>query len=173
MTRPRVLVLAFSTLRSDARVLRQITLLSSEYDVSTVGYGTSPPGVIEHLRIPDELVAWHKRRGWLIARCYQRAYDSAPVIRFLRSRLCAERWDAIVANDVETVPLALTLNAGGVHADLHEYATRQNEQSWRWRWFVAPYNAWIVRRWVTCADSVSTVGEELAKEYWREFGIEA
>ncbi|MGB3829093.1 MAG: glycosyltransferase family 1 protein, partial [Ornithinimicrobium sp.] len=83
------------------------------------------------------------------------------------------RWDAVLANDVETVPLALTLRARGVHADLHEYASRQNEESRRWRWFVAPYQRWTVRRWVSHADSVTTVGAELAAEYRREFGIEA
>ncbi|CAN5534733.1 glycosyltransferase family 4 protein [soil metagenome] len=168
-----MLVIAFSTLRSDARVLRQIALLSRGCDVSTVGYGEAPPGVSSHLRIPDDIVSWHKSRALLVARRYQRAHDTAPVISYLRPLLSEGHWDAVVADDVETVPLALGLDAGGVHADLHEYATRQNEESWRWRWFVAPYNAWIVHRWVSRADSVSTVGEKLAQEYRREFGIEA
>ncbi|MGB3187251.1 MAG: glycosyltransferase family 1 protein [Ornithinimicrobium sp.] len=171
--RPRVLIVAFSTLNSDARVLRQIRLLSGAYDVATVGYGTTPPGASSHLRIPDDIVAWHKRRAWLILRRHQRAYDSAPIIRFLRPRLSGGRWDAVIANDVETVPLALGLDSRGVHADLHEYAPRQNEETRRWRWFVAPFNAWIVRRWVSRAASVSTVGQQLAREYLREFGITA
>ncbi len=172
-TRPRVLVLAFSTLRSDARVLRQISLLNRDYDVATVGYGAAPAGAVSHLRIPDDIVAWRRRRVWLILRRYQRAYDSAPIIRFLRPRLAGGRWDAVVANDVEAVPLAVGLDSDGVHADLHEYAPRQNEETWRWRWFVAPFNAWVVRRWVSQAASVSTVGPELAREYLKEFGISA
>ncbi len=173
MSRPRLLILAFSPLRSDARVLRQIRLLSDDCAITTVGYGEAPPGVVEHIRIPDEIVAWHKDRRMLIARRYQRVYDTMPVIRHLRSVLQPGSWDAVLANDVETVPLALTLGAGGVHADLHEYASRQNEESWRWRSFVAPYQRWTVRRWVSHADSVTTVGAELAAEYRREFGIDA
>ncbi|MGB3829558.1 MAG: glycosyltransferase family 1 protein, partial [Ornithinimicrobium sp.] len=173
MSRPRLLILAFSPLRSDARVLRQISLLSQRYAITTVGYGESPPDVVEHIRIPGDIVAWHKDRRLLIARRYQRVYDTMPVIRHLRSVLEPGRWDAVLANDVETVPLALTLQARGVHADLHEYASRQNEESRRWRWFVAPYQRWTVRRWVAHADSVTTVGAELAAEYRREFGIEA
>ncbi len=173
MNRPSLLILAFSPLLSDARVLRQIRLLSEDYAITTVGYGDAPPGVVEHIRIPDDIVAWHKDRRMLIARRYQRVYDTMPVIRYLRSVLDPGRWDVVLADDVETVPLALTVGAQGVHADLHEYASRQNEESWRWRWFVAPYQRWTVRRWVSKADSVTTVGAELAAEYRREFGIDA
>ncbi len=173
MIRPRLLIIAFSPLLSDARVLRQVRLFSADYDVTTVGYGEAPPGVLEHIRIPDHIVAWHKDRRLLILRRYQAAYDTMPVIQHLRSVLTPGQWDVVVADDVETVPLALGLGARGVHADLHEYASRQNEESWRWRWFVAPYQRWTVRHWVSRADSVTTVGAELAAEYQREFGLDA
>ncbi len=175
--RPSLLILAFSPLRSDARVLRQLRLLCTRYAVTTVGYGPAPHGAgIElagHHRIPDDIVAWHKDRRRVLLRRYQAAYDTAPVIRHLRSALTPGQWDVVLANDVETVPLALSLGPGGVHADLHEYAPRQNEESWRWRWFVAPFQRWLVRTHVTRVDSVSTVGAELAREYAREFGIPA
>lgn len=173
MSRPRLLIIAFSPLLSDARVLRQVRLLCADYDLTTVGYGEAPPGVADHIRIPDHIVAWHKDRRLLILRRYQAVYDTMPVITYLRSVLTPGQWDVVLADDVETVPLALGLGAKGVHADLHEYASRQNEESWRWRWFVAPYQRWTVRRWVSGADSVTTVGAELAAEYRREFGLDA
>lgn len=173
MNRPRLLIMAFSPLRSDARVLRQVQLLAERYAVTTVGYGLAPEGVLDHVRIPDEIVSWHKDRRLLATRRYQAAYDTAPVVRHLRTVLAPGSWDVVLANDVETVPLALGLGAAGVHADLHEYASRQNEESRRWRWFVAPYQRWLVRGWVTRADSVTTVGHALAAEYRREFGIQA
>ncbi len=174
LSRPRLLILAFSPLRSDARVLRQIRLFSKAgYDVTTVGYAPAPDAVVEHIRIPDDIVAWHKNRRLLILRRYQAAYDTAPVIQHLRHVLRPGQWDVVLANDVETVPLALTVGARGVHADLHEYASAQNEESWRWRTFVAPYQRWLIRTWVRRADSVSTVGAALAREYGRDFGIEA
>jgi hypothetical protein len=54
MSRPRLLILAFSRLVSDARVLRQVRLFAQGYAVTTVGYGEAPEGVVEHVRIPDE-----------------------------------------------------------------------------------------------------------------------
>lgn len=172
--RPTLLIMAFSTLVSDARVLRQIRLFTDDYAVTTVGYGPTPDGVVEHVQVPDEVISWHLDRRLVVLRRYQSAYDTSPVIQHLRPRLEPGQWDVVLANDVETVPLAVSLQpAGGVHADLHEYASRQNEESRRWRWFVAPYRRWLVRTWVSRAASVTTVGAILADEYRREFGLEA
>lgn len=171
--RRSLLIISLSRLVADARVLRQIRLFADRYAVTTVGYGPAPEGVVEHIQVPDEIIAWHTDRRLLILRRYQSAYDTAPVIRHLAPRLDPGRWDVVLANDVDAVPLAVTLvPAAGVHADLHEYASRQNEESWRWRWFVAPYRRWMVRTWVTRAGSVTTVGEKLAQEYQREFGLD-
>lgn len=174
MSRPTLLIMSFSTLVADARVLRQIILFRERYAVTTVGYGPAPDGVTEHLRIPDSVVSWHLPRLLVVLRRYQRAYDAAPVIAHVRPRLAGRTFDVVLANDVDSVPLAVAHGArGGVHADLHEYATRQNEESRRWRTFVAPYRRWMVRRWVRRADSVTTVGAVLADEYRREFGVQA
>lgn len=172
--RPRLLILSFSDIRSDARVLRQVRLFRDDYELTTCGYGEAPDGVAGHVRIPDELVHWHKDRSLLLQRRYAAVYRTNAVVAFLEERLPRDHFDIVLADDADTVPLALTLRPRlGVHADLHEYATRQNEESWRWRWFVAPYYRWLVRTFVTRAASVSTVGAGLAQEYRREFGVEA
>ena len=144
--RRSLLIISLSRLVADARVLRQIRLFADRYAVTTVGYGPAPDGVVEHIQVPDEIIAWHTDRRLLIQRRYQSAYDTAPVIKHLVPWLEPGRWDVVLANDVDSVPLAVTLRPpAGVHADLHEYASRQNEESWRWRWFVAPYRRWMVR----------------------------
>ncbi|MGO0576765.1 glycosyltransferase family 1 protein [Ornithinimicrobium panacihumi] len=168
--------MSFSPLRSDARVLRQITLFSPRYAVTTLGYGPSPEGVVAHLRIADEVVNWHKDRRLLATRRYETAYRTSPVVVAARDLLEEHRgeFDVVLADDIDTVPLALDLGApGGVHADLHEYHPRQNEDSPRWRLFVAPYYRWLVRTYGTRADSVSTVAEGIAREYRHRFGIRA
>lgn len=171
----QVLVMSFSLLRSDARVLRQIRLLIAEgYRVSTLGYGEAPDGAEEHLRIPDEVVSWHKDRARLMTRRFRAAYRTAPVVqaatRLLHGR--RGRYDVVLADDIDTLPLALDLTPrGGVHADLHEYHSRQREELLRWRLFVAPYYRWLVRTYGPRADSVTTVGQRLAEQYEQEFGL--
>ncbi|ANS77940.1 capsular polysacchardie synthesis protein [Serinicoccus hydrothermalis] len=173
--RPRLLIMAWSTLRSDARVLRQIRLFSSRYAVTTLGYGEAPDGVVEHLRLPDEVVHWHKDRRLLVLRRFEAAYRSAPVTLEAAELLAGQRrFVVVLADDIDTLPLALDLApTGGVHADLHEYHPRQNEESRRWRTFVAPYYRWLVRRYGPLADSVTTVGEGIAREYRLRFGLRA
>ena len=171
--RPTLLIISYSRLYRDARLLRQIRLFSENYAVTTCGYGPSPQGVVAHHQIPDEIVYWRTNRKLVVARLYQRAYDRAPITTYLRGVLSPGEFDVILANDVMSVPFAITLKPrGGVHADLHEYATRQQEEVWRWRQFISPYYAFLLRKWVTQAGSATTVGDALAREYGREFGID-
>lgn len=180
-TRPRLAILSFSRLISDARVLRQIELFTPDYEVTTLGYGPAPDGVARHLQIPDEVVSWHKDRRLLLLRRFRAAYTSSPVVVSARGLLEAAvdtsahsgaAFDAVLANDADSLPLALDLGLP-VHADLHEYSPRQNENSPRWRWFVAPYYRWLIRTYAPRAASVTTVGEALAQEYRREYGLDA
>lgn len=172
---PRLLILSFSPLTSDARVLRQIRLFQErEYAVTTLGYGPAPEGVAQHLQLPDDAISWHKDRRLLMLRRFEAAYRTSPVVVAATALLAGGRgrYDVVLADDIDTVPLALDLAPrGGVHADLHEYHPRQNEELRRWRLFVAPYYRWLVRTYGTRADSATTVGQGIAKEYRSEFGL--
>lgn len=174
MARPSLLIISFSPLRSDARVLKQIRLFTPQYDVTTVGYGDAPDGVVDHVRIPDDLVYWRYPRPLVVARLFDAAYWRNPVVSYLHAVLPRAAFDVVLADDVDTVPLALALGARkGVHADLHEYAPKMKEDVTRWRLFVAPLMEWLCAKHVTRADSVTTVGQGIADEYRRVFGIDA
>lgn len=172
MSRPSLLVLSFSPIADDARVLKQVRLFAGRYDVTTCGYGPAPEGVVRHYEVPADLLAWRKDPRWLLARQYSRVYWGNAAVAYARSVLPVGEFDAVLADDVDTVPLALSLQPRrGVHADLHEYAPGQNSELPRWRWFVAPYIRWICRRFVSRAASVTTVGQGIAERYTREFGF--
>lgn len=172
--RPRLLIISFSPIASDARVLKQVRLFTPTHEVTTCGYGPAPEGVARHVRIPDELISWRLDRTSLILRRFAHAQRNQEVVSWVSGQLEAGAWDTILADDAETVPLALSLAPlGGVHADLHEYAPRQKEGVARWRIFVAPYVRWLCRTHVSRADSVTTVAQGLAEAYLREYGIRA
>ncbi|MDR2999461.1 MAG: glycosyltransferase family 1 protein [Microbacterium sp.] len=174
MTRPRLLIISFSTIASDARVLKQVRRLSADTEVHTLGYGPAPAGVSSHVRVPDELPIWRYDRAAVILRRYHSAYWSNAAIAFATDALRGTRWDAVLANDVDAVGLALAQDSvHGVHADLHEYAPRQKEDVPRWRLFIAPFVRWMCREFVTEADSVTTLGQGIADEYRREYGFRA
>ncbi|MCK8608653.1 glycosyltransferase family 1 protein [Agromyces sp. C10] len=174
MSRPSLLILSFSDIRGDARVLKQVREFTRDYDVTTCGYGAAPDGVVEHLRIPSDAPAWRFDRVALVLRRFERAYRGNRAVVEAQRLLGERTFDVVLANDLDTVPLAIGLRPrGGVHADLHEYTPRQRYEDLRWRIFFAPLMAWLVRRYVRRADSVTTVGEGVAAEYERVFGIRA
>ena len=51
--RPTILVISFSPIHRDARVLREISALAELGDVTSAGYGVAPPHVVDHVRVPD------------------------------------------------------------------------------------------------------------------------
>lgn len=173
VSRPRLLILSFSPIGSDARVLKQVRHLTDRYDVTTCGFGPSPDGVRRHVRLPDG--APNKLDGRLItARAYRLAYWRQAGVRAAREALRGVEVDAVLANDLDALPLALSLRAGrGVHADLHEYFPRLHEDDERWRRRIGPYMTWLCRRTLQRAASVSTVSTGLAQEYGRQFGVRA
>lgn len=178
MARPRLMILSFSVLDGDPRVLKQIAMFRDEYDIVSVGYGPEPQGVAEHIEVPrslDPLRPSFRHLMLLLAlRRYRRAYFGSRRVRFVQEQVRPGSIDVVLANDVIAVPLALSLAPTcGVHADLHEYASRQREEERWWRTLVGPFQAWMVRRYVTRASSVTTVSPGLAAEYSREFGVPA
>lgn len=171
-----VLVLSMSSLQRDPRVLRQITFLREKFEVHTAGYGPAPSGVSSHTEIPETLKNWRTdyRRFYalVLARRFHRVYFGAPWVRFLRDRIVSGRFDIVLANDVNAVPVALALKPRmGVHADLHEYATRQDESDGKWKKYIRPIFEWILRRHLPQVESVTTITTMLASEYAKEYGL--
>ncbi|MBG6239544.1 glycosyltransferase involved in cell wall biosynthesis [Mycetocola sp. CAN_C7] len=169
----QLLIVSFSPIATDARVLKQVERFSSQYSVTTCGYGPKPEGVNEHIRIPDDVPANDLNGRLITLHLYSRAYWTLGAVSWAKKALSGRRFDVILANDVETVPLALTLRpARGIHADLHEYSPRLHAEFEGWLRRIAPYYEWMCRRYVRKAQSWTTVGEGLAKEYKKNFGFE-
>jgi hypothetical protein len=168
----RLAIISFSQLRSDARVLKQIALFTPDWDVTTVGYGDAPEGVADHVRLPDDAVAWRYPRALVVTHQYRRAYDRNPAVAAARAALRGRTFDVVLADDIDTAGLAVGLApTHGVHLDLHEFAPLQHSEMLRFRLFVAPFLRWQLRTFGAAADSTTTVGAEIAARYAREFGF--
>lgn len=167
-----LLIVSFSPIVSDARVLKQVRLFQDRYAVTTCGYGAAPEGVVEHLQLPDRAIHWQYANLPIVTHQYRRAYWENAAVKAARQQLAGKHFDAVLANDFDTVPLALSLKPRyGVHADLHEYAPLEKEQLRRWKWFISPFRAWICRTYISQAQSWSTVAQGIAEKYQEEFGF--
>ncbi|MCK2036311.1 glycosyltransferase family 1 protein [Microbacterium sp. SSW1-49] len=175
-----MLILAFSELRRDPRVKRQLLTLRDSYDITVVGRGD--PGIegVRVLSLPSDdrtpvlqrRIRYAVRKAAFRVRAYELAYWRFPHIRWSWNQLSIESWDIVLANDVDTVPLANRLAPRrGVVVDLHEFAPRQYDNRPEWMKTVAPYYDWLVRRHVTMAAATMTVSEGVAAAY-REYGLD-
>jgi hypothetical protein len=87
-------------------------------------------------------------------------------------KLAGRRFDGILANDLNAVPLALSLQPrAGVHGDLHEFAPKEKDDNLRWRLTVAPYMRWLCRTYLTRLASVTTVARGIADQYEADYGV--
>ena len=168
---PSLLILTFSPIRSDPRVLKQVELFKDKYRVSTCAYGAAPDGVAEHFALPEDSRGWPADKIGLVSRQYAKVYEGLPAVQSARAVLPKGRFDVILANDLNTLPLALDLDARlGVHADLHEFAPREKEDNLKWRLFIAPFMRWLCSRYLAGASSVTSVSQGIADEYFKDYG---
>lgn len=167
-----LLILSFSPIAGDARVLKQVVEFSRDFEVTTCGYGPAPAGVADHVRIPDDIRHDDLDGRLITLRLYRRAYSALGAVRFAREALAGRVWDAVIANDVETVPLALgTTPRYGVHADLHEYSPLLHEEIPEWKRRISPYVSWLCATYLPRVSSATTVSRGLQREYLSRFGL--
>jgi len=173
--KPRLLILSFSTLVADARLLRQIQALREGYEVTTCGYGPAPFDDIEHIEVPEGIPPMTAKLQAVCMRTklFRAMYWLMPQARAARRALRGRTFDAILANDLDTAGLALSLENGAkVHLDLHEYWLGLHDNVPAWVRLRVPYYSWQLRHWATKMRSVTTINEPLAQRYRNEFGLE-
>jgi len=169
-----LLILSLSPLRSDPRVLKQINLFRDKYRVTTCGYGDAPDGVAAHVEIDAGCIGWPRDPKRLALRRYRDVYWSVAGVAEAYRHLRWRSFDAVLANDLNTVPLALSLDSRrGVHADLHEFGPKEHFDKPAWRVLVAPYMRWLCRTYLPRAASVTTVSEGIARQYGLDYGVRA
>lgn len=168
----RLLIISFSNLSSDARLLRQIGAFADTYEVVTAGWGPAPVGAGTHIVLPQppsgrsRKLRMHVESLLLRLRLYRLIHATSPLHRAARRVLRGVRADVVLANDIDAAPLAYDVApARHVHVDLHEYFPGLHDDNPRWARLRGPYNAWLVRRFAAPAASTTTVAEEIAVRY--------
>lgn len=170
--RPALLILSFSPVRNDARVRRQVELFRDQYRVTTCGFGSAPEGVVAHIELPANLLPSAVDGRLITLKQYRAAYWAIPAVRNAWRQLRGRTFDAVLADDIEALPLALRLRPRfGVHADLHEHYPSMHEYDAAWKRRLSPYFSTLVGRYLPRAMSSSTVSTGLQRAYEAQFGI--
>lgn len=171
----KVLVLVLSNLKHDARVKRQIAAIKDNYLVTVICFGGDVSEDYELITIaPTKLTLFRKMVAsvFLILRSYLNAHRILHDYYYLIEKFDDRKFDVIIANDVETLPLAFRF-AGHpkVVFDAHEYAPRHFEDKRMWRLFFQKFNTWLCSTYIPLTAGMMTVGKGLAIEYQKNFNV--
>lgn len=175
MTRPRILCISFSDIRSDARVLRQLEVLLRHGDVTTLSYGGRPDGTADHLEIDRRLPSLPQTPGGvakLALRRFRSVALDAPAVKEALALLGGREFDIVVANEARALPVAFEV-AGSpkVWCDLHEWAPAERTHVLSWRLLVAPFMHWMCAAYLPRVDAATTINTSIADMYADEFGV--
>lgn len=171
-----VVVICFGDIAKDSRVLRQIHWLRERYRVVAVGRRT--PGIQGVAFIPCD---FHRRPGGILGKIwrnfllltarYEHRYWSAEMKR-CQVEISEVAPDLILANDVNTLPLACSAAHGAkVILDAHEYAPRQAEHLLLWRVTFQGFYKYLCNKYLRSVDAMMTVSHGLAEAYETNYGV--
>lgn len=171
----QVLILSFSPIASDPRVMRQIRALEGRCQLTVAGFGPPPQADAEFHDVaaaPVGLAGKLEKAVLLFSGLHDTYYWRMAVVRKALAALRGRRFDVVVANDVNALPAGLKIADGApLLLDAHEYSPREFEDLWRWRIFFARFYAFLCRKYLPRTAAMTTVCEGIAQEY-RRFGVQ-
>jgi hypothetical protein len=172
----KILILTFSCVEDDPRVSRQVDVLSKHYALTVAGRSNSGIHGAQFIDIiPRSKSAIQKVAGALMLKTgrFEHYYWTLPDVENALAKLKGRQFDLVIANDVETLPLALKISPGAkLLLDAHEYAPNEFEDRRIWTFFARKYTtSFLCREHLSKVDSMTTVCESIADEYARNFNI--
>lgn len=171
-----VLVLCFTNLHNDARVIRQINFLKEEFKLTVAGFSKPPIDDIEFVVLKKEKNHFYRKKDMLqrLLGFYNITCKRSRLAKFVYNQFINKDFDYIIANDIDTLPVALEIKRKAkVIFDAHEYYPENLDSDLLWRIFSKRYMHYLCKRFACEADSMLTVNDEIADKYKQEFELSA
>ncbi|MFK5920714.1 MAG: hypothetical protein QM496_00935 [Verrucomicrobiota bacterium] len=183
----KALILAYSPIARDARVLRQARYLAPHFDLTLAGFGENPFAnddtvdlkwieiETQGTRLPRTIMrrrifAWLSRFSERFAHAY---CMEIPHMRYAWHLAQTKKYRMIFCNDVDTLPAGVAAikynNSCKLMLDLHEYPTREMTGGGAWRWERKPLVTGILKRMARKAHGTFTVAESFRPLMQKEF----
>lgn len=178
----RVVIVSFSDTKSDPRVLRQILALKGICNLTVYGFGQAPKDLASFVPFsteqPNGKYSWISKvmdAFLLFMRFYSVYYWRNPRVMSAQATGLRDDADVYIANDFETLPLALSVapNTSRVLLDAHEYTPDEIPREKWYRPLLQGYLAnWLVKKHIQRIDGMMTVSPGIADAYQRAYSIE-
>lgn len=183
--RKRICILAFSPIKSDARVLRQIEYLASDYDLVVIGYGEPNPGwsaSVVWLPVEARTSFFSKALsllllilGRIFPASYDRWYWRKSHHRQALDHAMSHACDAYHSNDWNTLPIAVRAaraHSAKVVFDAHEYAPEEEAHRLIWRILYSPMIIAFLKKYSPQVKKSVTIAPLIADRYRKEYRLD-
>jgi hypothetical protein len=168
-----ILIISFSSIQHDSRVTRQIEFLKAKHALTVAAYDNHQDSELEFFKLEKPRLGMTKKiitAFVLFLRMHEVSYELLYRQRGLKNYLGERKFDLIIANDVESLPIAFELNAGKkILLDAHEYSPRQFEDKFIWRVLFQPLMYQICKKYISQTVAMTTIGRGIANEYKKQF----
>lgn len=156
--------------------MRQINFLKDAYRLTVLCYDAFPDPEYEIYKIKRTHLTFLRKAQlsiFLLLGLHTTAYHFLYNYNKDAEILKQTNFDLILANDVETLPLAFRIaaNKSKVFLDAHEYAPRQFEDRWYWRIFFQRFTVDLCKKYIPLVHGMSTINGGLARAYENEFSV--
>jgi glycosyltransferase involved in cell wall biosynthesis len=172
----KIIIISFTDLKNDPRVNRQIRHLSKRFAVTAFGLKdpqvenvTFKPVTLNYAASLEKKI---KEKSLLLLRRFNRYFDM--IFAWQTADSLKQPVDLIIANDVESLPLAFRLSESGnipVICDCHEYAPLEFAHRFRWRLLHKPYNSFLCKKYLPRCRHVFTVSKGIAQAYFENYNV--
>ena len=150
----KILILSFTDHYADPRVFRQTEALYNDFYVITAGTSSGTHQQTEHIQLTKNRHTFVEKMLIAIklkACFYESAYWGQQAIKIALEKLDTVEVDAIVANDLETLPLAHKLAQDKkikIYFDAHEYSPKEFDGNFMFDYFLAAYYHYLCKTYL-------------------------
>lgn len=170
----KILIISFSFIHSDPRVMRQISLLQEDYELTVLGFGPKPQARVNFISISSRPAKLHVKIWWalkLLLGMSENYYWQHERTQLALANLGNVKVDLVIANDIASLPLALETASGmPVLLDAHEYSPRELDDKFLWRILHGRLNHELCKRYIPKVSAMTTVCQGIADEYYKNYG---
>lgn len=175
----RVLILSFSRMHSDPRVLRQITFFEKQgFEITLSGLEYEGKKLFFPLTKAKSPFSRALKFGIMVTRL-----TKLRVKEFLWHSSLNDlshknpTFDLILANDAETWPMAIELKKSHPNAkvifDAHEQYAKEFSDMLLWKWFHKRFVNYVCENYIPKADKFLTVCDGIAQDYAKDYDVQA
>ncbi len=173
----KILILSFSQIKRDPRVMRQIHALQDDYQITVCGWGDAPELKLNFIAADDARPGFLGKVFCVLMLAFH--FDVLFHWGFKRNRktfrTLAQQptYDLILSNDLDMLPIAAKLArkwSAKVIADLHEYFPGQSS-GWMFDALFAGYNKRECARLMPLCYKCITVSEGIRQLYYQDIGV--